>query len=181
MEKKFKISIIGDGYTFEREVTKELADKISMQILSGAPTVSAVNLEEPVNNSQDSHKRRHRPGSKKKILPKVEIREVVSSITLDPNSQNYGNYWRLPTKGDKILWLLAMAKLNKVDSVYQKEITLLSTKVGDHIETKAITPLIIPHKRAGRLVDFPDEKGIKMVRILHPGEEYLESREVKKK
>jgi hypothetical protein len=184
MEKKFKISITGDdGYLFERNVTKDEADGIILQIVSGKPNGQSFSVNPPNDIAEDNSftKQHRRSNSKKRILPKVEIRDSISALTLDPTSPDYGDYWKLPSKGARILWLLAVAKQNGIDGVYQKEITAMSSKLGDHIETKAITALIISHRKASRLVDSPDQKGIKTIRILHLGEEFLKGLIVKGK
>lgn len=179
---KYKLSIIGDdGYVFERKITKIEADKIGMLVMSGGLDEQTISAGTPVHGEKIVKTKLRRKGSsKKKMFERVEVREPVSSMVLDPHSPEYGDYWSMPTKGVRILWLLAEAKKNGLESLYQKEISILSTKVGDQIETKFITPLILPHRKAQRLVDFPDNKGNRMVRILHPGEDFLKTGGFKK-
>lgn len=183
MDKKFKISITGEEEKrFEQKITEEEANWIILQVVSGKANkqVAPADLSSDATELKSTRQRRG-SNSKKRIFPKVEVRDNISALTLDPGSPDYGDYWKLPSKGVRILWLLAIAKQNGIDGVYQKEITAMSSKLGDHIETKAITALIIPHRKAQRLVDPPDQKGIKTVRILHLGEEYLKSLIVKRK
>lgn len=166
---KLKLTITGRGYLFEKEISEELADRVIILVISGKENSSS-NFSSLNEQAQLSQKTTNKKKStlQRKVLPKIEIRDEVKNMQVEPTSEKYGDYWKLSTKGNKILWLLAIAKQHNVEDLYHKEITYLSGEVGDHIESKGFSVLLEPHKRTSRILDSQNEEGVRIVRILRP-------------
>lgn len=102
----------------------------------------------------------------------VNIREEIRALEITPMSEGLINYWKVPTKGDKLLWLLAVAKSKDINFLNFKELSELSLKVDDHIPEGSLTALLEKHKKEGRIHSYLNDE-IRVVKILEPGLVYI--------
>lgn len=167
--KIYTIDIKGGGYTVQGEkINKiQLGRILSVITSDDSNPTSAYSPSLPV--SKIPTKRRTKSNFPSPIL----VRKELESLNFDPISPLYGNYWTVnKTKSDKIMWILAFANENKIESVYQKEISFIAEKLGDNIPPKSISALLESHKNSGRIVPSVSE-GNKTIRILKPGLDYV--------
>lgn len=69
------------------------------------------------------------------------IREEIKGLNIAGALDGYPDYHIIPTKGDKILWLLEYADKKDIKSLTPVEIEFLSEKLRDKIEIRGFTAL----------------------------------------
>lgn len=136
-------------------------------------TSTGIGVAQSKFKSQQATKpvRIHKKGGKK-FLPTVKIRTEIEDLNLEPISEDYGNYWKLNTKSDKIIWISAVAKTKNINELYFKELTEIASKLGDNIPSNSISALIEFPRKNGRIMTSKIGE-IKVVKILEPGIQYL--------
>ena len=77
-------------------------------------------------------------GSKKQVVSKG-VRDEVKGMEMVGAMDGYPDYHKLPTKGDRILWLLEYAEKKSVDALSPAEVDFLSTKLKERIESSGFT------------------------------------------
>lgn len=122
----------------------------------------------PINSPMKKRKK----GIKKAFLPSAIIRPEISNLEIEPINQEFNKYWDLKKKGDRILWILAVAKMVNLGELNFKELSVVASKLGDNIPPTSMSALITPHKKNSRLIT-PTQNEIKVLKILEPGINYL--------
>jgi|SRR3989344_2910900 len=79
-------------------------------------------------------------GGKKSTASKG-TRNEVADMEISADMDGYPGYHDLPTKGDKILWLLECARHKDVKALTPAEVESLSLKLQDRIESSGFTAL----------------------------------------
>lgn len=79
-------------------------------------------------------------GSKKSTMFKG-IREEIKNLNIVGDLSGYPDYHNMPTKGDRILWLLEYTYKNDIKSLAPVEVEFLSVKLRDKIEMSGFTAL----------------------------------------
>jgi len=77
----------------------------------------------------------------KKTVGSKSVRDEVNVIEIVGALDEFPDYHKLTTKGDKILWLLAYADKKGVNALSSAEIDLLSSKLRNRIESGGFTAL----------------------------------------
>ncbi len=102
----------------------------------------------------------------------VAIRPDLEKFETETVLEDFGNYWKISKKGDRVLWILAVLNEKGFKNVNFKEIALLTRKLGDNIPAKNITALMEFHKKNGRVAPFT-EGTTRVLNILKPGVDYV--------
>ena len=89
---------------------------------------------EEVNNGKKT-------ANPKKNTSKKNVRDEVINMEIVGSLENYPDYHGLPTKGDKILWLLEYAFKKDFKALSPAEIDYLSTGLRDRVEAGGFTAL----------------------------------------
>lgn len=79
-------------------------------------------------------------GAKRTVVSKG-IRDEVKNLQIVSALEGYPDYHNLPTKGDKILWLLEYTLKNNIKELTPAEVDSLSTKLRDRVEQGGFTAL----------------------------------------
>ncbi|HET8574600.1 MAG TPA: hypothetical protein VFM02_00305 [Candidatus Paceibacterota bacterium] len=79
--------------------------------------------------------------AKRKSSSSKEIRDEVKAMSLQSTIDELPDYHQLPTKADKILWLLEFADRKEISSLTPSEIEFMSSELRDRVETRAFTAL----------------------------------------
>jgi len=110
--------------------------------------------------------------SKSAIVSESDVSEAVRVIQpIVPTLEGYPNYHKLSSKGLKIMWLLAMAQSNHIDSLATKEISFLASKLRDKIEIRDMSG----HTVTGAKNGWITKNGSSDYILLHDGDDYLRS------
>ncbi len=128
-------------------------------------------IKEKFTSSNDEviSSRKNRRGG---IIPgKKMVSEEVKNLPMQATGQNnLPDYWKLTSKGQRILWLLAYAQKNNIDGLTTSEIDSLGSRLRDSIEAKNINPLTTGLYKKGYLTSHQGK-----YRILQPGIDFLKS------
>lgn len=101
------------------------------------------------------------------------IRKEIENLEITPSVPGYKYYWKL-NKGDRVLWILAQAHDKGITDLSSKEISALSEKLSDLIESKQITALVASHIKFERM--YPRViNNIKVLKISQPGIDYIKN------
>lgn len=167
-DKNITVNIKGGGYSVDENINRTQLGRILSVIHSDDSQLASAYSPSQFMNKSINKKR-----TKSAFLPSVQVRPELESLNFDPISSLYGNYWTVnKTKSDKLMWILAFLNENKIEFVYQKELSFVAEKLGDNIPTKSITALLESHKNGGRIV--PQVSGTnRTIRILKPGLDYV--------
>lgn len=79
--------------------------------------------------------------STKKSVVSKGIRDDVKAIEIVGAMDGFPDYHKLPTKGDRILWLLAYADKKGVNALSPAEVDFLSLKLRERVESSGFTAL----------------------------------------
>ncbi len=123
---EIKLTILGEGFSFEKVITQQRAGQIISLLGQEQSTLLPPLSGEPMK--QFVAERRGFAGRG----VRAEIRELPISTALE----GYPGYYELPTKTDKIIWLLEYAEQNGVKGLNSGEIDFLSSELKDRIEAK---------------------------------------------
>jgi hypothetical protein len=128
-----------------KNFTRDLKSALELQYITC--TDSTAELYELTDNGIDAYGEafsatvsRKGTTSKKSSVSKG-VREEVKSLELIGSMDGYLDFYKLPTKGDKILWLLEYADKNGVVSLTPPEVDFLSTRLRERIESGGFTAL----------------------------------------
>jgi len=80
------------------------------------------------------------PGTKRTVVSKG-VRDEIKNLQIVSSLEKYPDYHNLPTKGDKILWLLEYVLKNNIKELTPAEIDFLSVKLRDRVEQSGFTAL----------------------------------------
>jgi hypothetical protein len=127
------------------------------------------NFSSPKSTSSTKIKKK---SGKRVFLPTATIRPEVSKFEIEPINNDLSNYWNLKKKGDRILWILAVAKNANFNELNFKELSSIALKLGDSIQPTSMSALLDPHKKNNRIMT-PIQNEIKVIKILEPGIQYL--------
>lgn len=101
-------------------------------------------LAEGFGSARSSRKKRSNAskGSRSTSISTAKVRqEVLDLKNIVPELSGVPNYHKLPTKGFKVLWILAYGLKNNLDSLNPTEIAYLATKLRDKIEARDVNGL----------------------------------------
>lgn len=104
----------------------------------------------------------------------VKINPAIESAEFEPILSGYVSFLDLSTSADKILWILLKSKLLGISKLNQKEIELISRRLGDVIPRKSISSLIEKH-RSSKRIWYHEDSGVKYLEIQNSGEIYLKN------
>jgi hypothetical protein len=123
---ELKLTIEGEGISFKKNITEHRAGQI-ISLLSSeqSPLLDPIKKTVARNLSGKSS-----PNSRR------NIREEVEALPIDTSMEGYPNYHDLPTKADKIIWVLQYAEQNGVKGLTSGEVDFLSAEFKDRIEAK---------------------------------------------
>lgn len=174
--KDLTIKITGEGYNIEEKIDKVQLSRILPFIVSSEDT--SLDNVLPISAPSSPYLVRRRPKPQRRISSTpVTIRAEIESLDIDPVSEQYGNYWKIDKKGDRLLWILANLNEKNIQSVNLKELSFIATKLNDNIQAKGITALLDFHKKEGRIA--PSLEGsTRTVRILKHGLDYIKTKGV---
>lgn len=77
----------------------------------------------------------------KRVALSNGVREEVKAFDVNATLDGFPDYHKLPTKADKILWLMAYAEKNSVNALSPSEIDFLSGELRDRVESRGFTAL----------------------------------------
>ncbi|HVE81173.1 MAG TPA: hypothetical protein VNA68_03520 [Candidatus Dormibacteraeota bacterium] len=159
-----KLKISGNINMPEQEISLRQAGRI-IEFL-GAPEENAV-------GGQLSSSKKPKPRSRSKkasaSTPSVQVRDELSKITYSPDLDGYPNYHALPTKGAKVMWVLAFAAANAIVSLRPNEISYAAFRLRDKIAGSDINGLTANAAKKGWVVK--DSTG--SYSLLFKGDKYL--------
>ncbi len=95
--------------------------------------------------------------------------EVLAISPVVPELEGYPTYHKLPTKGAKVLWILAYARANSVDSLTPREISYIAVRLRDKIASGDVNGLTVT---AFKNVWISKDAAANYT-LLYKGEEYL--------
>lgn len=90
------------------------------------------------NRVTTSKYRKKKKGSNSTIL---KLREEVKSMEVTPNFEGFKEYWKLESKGIKIIWLIAFASKHNLDDLSAREIEYLASRLKDNISSSNVPAL----------------------------------------
>ncbi|MBI2355588.1 MAG: hypothetical protein HYV13_00050 [Candidatus Doudnabacteria bacterium] len=90
--------------------------------------------------TEESPRKRRRVTNARGTNIKI-VREEVKNLIVSPNSDELGDFHNQPSKGMKIIWILAYAYLNNITSLTSTEIEYISTQLLEKISTNAVSAL----------------------------------------
>lgn len=111
-------------------------------------------------------------GKKKGKFAPTVIRKEIQELKIETEDRNFPGYFSLKTKSERILWLLAVASNQGIETLNQKEIAFLADRIGDNIPKKSITSLISPYRK-NELVSTPKQGETRYIKILQKGKDFL--------
>jgi hypothetical protein len=94
-------------------------------------------------------------GTKRTVVSKG-TRDEVNALHTVSTLDGYPDYHNLPTKGDKILWLLEYALKNNIKELTPAEVDSLSTKLRDQVEQSGFTALNARNMKKGYVLKNKD-------------------------
>lgn len=172
-----KLSLVGDVTVPEREITLTQAGKIIAFIgseteVSDLPGESersrVLALDLPTQQATKTKKSRSKKSSS--APAQLKVREEVSAIKLiTPDLDGYPNYHKLPTKGAKVMWILAFAAANELETLRPNEIGYIAGKLRDRIDPRDVNGLTITAAKNGMIAKVNGSS----YTLLHKGDEYL--------
>ncbi len=112
--------------------------------------------------------RKNGKGHKKSSLP---IREQIENFDFS----NIDTYWKLHSKGDKILWLVVQASVQGINDLNLREISRLAEKIHDNLPMKNIYALIAVHEKKSR-ASLGLVNNNRILRPLKPGLDYIQEK-----
>lgn len=120
------LTIEGEGISFKKQISEHRAGQIiSLLSTAQSPVIDPINLS-PTRISE----------KRSAAATPRSVRGEVKDLPIDASLEGYPGYYDLPTKADKILWILQYAEkygLNELNSV---EIDFVSRQLREPIDTK---------------------------------------------
>jgi len=158
-----KISVQGDGFGLDREITAVQAAHVLAFIISEQQPEE---MSRVAGSKGKARKSRRAAGS---TSSGPRVGEAIKAIRMfTPELEGYPDYHSISRKGARILWVLAFAQANGVEELSTSEISFIATKLRDKIETKAIGALTVNDAKESRVT----MAGSSYV-LLHKGDLYL--------
>jgi len=100
----------------------------------------------------------------------IKARDEVTQIAVfTPDLEGFPNFHKLPTKGAKVMWILAFARANDVESLRPSEIGYVAGRLRDKLDPRDINGLTVTAAKNGWLAKSSDA----YYSLLHKGDEYL--------
>jgi hypothetical protein len=128
-----------------KNFTRDLKSALELQYILCTDT--AAEIYELTDKGADAYKEsfsvaavRKSVGMKKSVVTKG-VRDEVKILESIGAMDGYPDYHALPTKSDKILWLLQYADLKGVSTLSPSEVDYLSVRLRDRIDSSGFTAL----------------------------------------
>jgi hypothetical protein len=94
--------------------------------------------------------------------------EVLSVKVITPDLDGYLNYHKMPSKGAKVMWILAFANSNQIEELTPREVSYIANKLRDRIDQGGLSALTITAAKNGWVTKVEGN-----YTLLHKGDEYL--------
>ncbi len=131
--------------------------------------------DEAAKNGFTDEVPKKKAGGAKRPHTSKNIRDEVKALEINASMEGYPNYHSLPTKGDKILWLLQYAHSLGIKALSPTEVEYISTELNERIESKGFTALNARNVRGAFVI-----KSTEGYRVQKKGSDYLQALESKK-
>lgn len=120
-----RLTLEGENISFKKDISEHRAGQI----------ISLLSTEQ--SPLLDPTKVVTKRSSGTKGVSKRSLRDEISSLPIDTSLEGFPGYHELPTKADKIIWILQYAEANGIKGgLSSGEIDYLSTQLKDRIEAK---------------------------------------------
>lgn len=130
-------------------------------------------MENSFSTSAKSRAKSKKPASTKStVISDDEVSDAVRGVQpIVPVLDGLPNYHKLKSKGLKVMWILAMAQSQGIESLSTKEIAYFAGKLRDKIEIRDMSGHTSTGAKNGWLTKDNSANYI----LLHDGEEHLKS------
>ena len=117
--------------------------------------------------------------SSKNSKPRSKIRKpslieptnpTLKSLEFSPIQEGLPDYWKITKKGDRVLWLLQVCKLQNVKELSTKDIEYVAKQLDDNVPASGVNSLT----EASRKSAYLSKRG-NTYSILGPGTTYIQS------